>query len=271
MPSRPLKYHGGKDYLAEWIIAHYPPRESWTHYCETHAGGLATLFEHDYEGISEAVNDISCGLSNFWSVLREPDCFEMFRRLVETTPFSERVFEGLVDGTPSKPLDVEAAWVFFVRFRQSRQGIGRSFATLSKRRTRRGMNEQVSSWLSAVEGLPEAHKRLKRVVICNADAIDFIKREDSERTFFYVDPTYLHETRSAPKIYKHEMTQDQHGDLLMALDEIEGKFLLSGYPSQMYSDWASAVGWKSDSKEIDNKASSSETKEKKTEMLWYNY
>jgi hypothetical protein len=32
-----------------------------------------------------------------------------------------------------------------------------TFATLSRRHTRRGMNEQCSAWWNAVEGLPDVH------------------------------------------------------------------------------------------------------------------
>lgn len=39
---------------------------------------------------------------------------------------------------------------------------------MSRTRTRRGMNEQASSWWSsAVEGLSDAHVRLRRVVNVN--------------------------------------------------------------------------------------------------------
>jgi hypothetical protein len=41
------------------------------------------------------------------------------------------------------------------------------------------MNEQASSWLTAIDGLPEIHERLKRVVVLNEDAVTVIRREDS--------------------------------------------------------------------------------------------
>jgi hypothetical protein len=56
------------------------------------------------------------------------------------------------DFAPCEP--VPSAVNFFVRCRQSMAGRMRDFATLSRTRVRRGMNEQAAAWLSAVEGLP---------------------------------------------------------------------------------------------------------------------
>jgi len=44
-----------------------------------------------------------------------------------------------------------------VNCRQSLAGRMDAFAPLSRRRTRRGMNEQCSAWWNAVEGLPAVH------------------------------------------------------------------------------------------------------------------
>jgi len=162
------------------------------------------------------------------------------------------------------------ALMFFVRFRQSRQALGNCFCTLSRNRTRGGMNEQASSWLSAVEGLPEFHDRLKRVVILNYDALDVIKQQDGPNTFFYLDPPYLRETRVAGE-YKHEMSDEDHRFLLDALSQIKGKFLLSGNPSVMYDAAAIDYNWKCVRREIDNKASSKKVKGQRTECLWANY
>lgn len=93
---------------------------------------------------------------------------------------------------------------------------------MTRNRTRGGMNEQASAWLSALEGLPEAHERLKRVVIFNDDACEVILREDDKETFFYCDPPYVHSTRKGGS-YEHEMTDSQHYDLLSTLADIKGR------------------------------------------------
>ena len=146
-----------------------------------------------------------------------------------------------------------------------------SFATLSKTRVRRGMNEQASAWLTGVEGLPELHERLKRVVIYNREAFEVIQQTDSEQTLFYLDLPYLQETRSAKNAYKHEVTPEYHEALLELLSGIQGKFILSGYPSKMYDDAAQKHGWKRAEYAIPNNASRNKIKDTKTECIWMNY
>lgn len=267
--SAPLKWHGGKHYLAKRIIELMPPH---VHYVEPFFGGGAVLFakpESLIEGHSEVVNDLYGDLAIFWKVLQSPGLFEEFQKLVSLTPFSKTAFEETLKTQPQD--NVRAAANFFIRYRQSRQGLGKDFATMSRTRTRRGMNEQVSSWLSAIEGLPEAHERLKRVVIFNEDALKVIEREDDPSTFFYLDPPYLAETRVAKTSYVHEMSEVQHEEMLSTLGWIKGKFLLSGYPHPLYEKMAKNFGWHRVNIEIDNKASSQKVKPTKTECLWMNY
>lgn len=265
--AQPIRWHGGKSYLAKWIISHFPDRESYTHFNEAYAGGLSVLFAHDPTGKSESVNDLNSGLSDFWFVLaRTPD--RMIRELW-ATPLSEHVWSAAKNELANSDR-VRRATAFFIRYRQSRQGLGKDYATPT-RRTRRGMNEQVSAWLSAVEGLPEVHERLKRVEIRNMEAIAFIRKYDHEKALFYLDPPYLHETRVTTSDYECEMGYDEHCELLNALKQVKGRFILSGYHSELYDRWAESNGIRFAEREIDNKASSKSVKEKKTECLWMNY
>lgn len=267
--SQPLKWHGGKHYLAERILQLAPPH---LHYVEPFFGGGAVFFRKPQsmvDGHSEVINDLNGELMNFWSVLQSTRQFPKFKRQVEVTPFSKPAWERSIASTPTDA--VGRAVAFFVRYRQSRQGIGKDFATLSRNRTRRGMNEQVSSWLSAIDGLPEAHARLSRVVLYSEDALSVIDREDGPRSFFYLDPPYMQSTRTAKDCYEQELCNTGHQSLLERLSEIEGKFLLSGYPSREYDSIARRNGWSRVDIKIDNKASSRSEKPIKTECLWMNY
>jgi DNA adenine methylase len=236
---------------------------------------MATLFALDPEGISEVVNDINGELTNFWHVLADEFHFPEFQRIIQAVPFGQEIWKHNCEARPIG--EVDRAVAFFIRYRQSRQGLGKDFSTLVKNRTRRGMQEQVSAWLSSVEGLPEAHERLKRVAILNDDALKVIKQQDGLRTLFYLDPTYLHEDEDGTPIrvtisdYEHEMTLAQHVDLLETLLDVKGRFLLSGYPSKLYERYAKIGGWVRHEKEIDNKASSKKIKDKETECLWCNH
>lgn len=279
-PSSPLKWHGGKHYLARKIIALMP---SHLHYVEPYAGSLAVLMERDpnrdwlgeqlpsyLKGCSEVVNDLHGDLMNFWAVLQDPQLFDRFQRVVEAVPFSETIW-GLAEKL-SRDIDIVLRAVgFFIRCRQSRAGTFKGFATLSRNRTRRGMNEQASAWLTTVEGLPEVHARLKRVVILNHDAIDVIKQQDGEKTLFYLDPPYLFETRASTGQYDHEMTEADHRELLAVLSSSKGKFLLSGYPSDLYDGCAKECGWHQVDYELPNNAGGGDEKRRMTERIWMNF
>ena len=264
-----LKWHGGKHYLATRLIKLMPPH---IHYVEPYFGGGAVLFRKEYDGISEVINDLNGDLINFWQILADDIYFEFFRRKCEATPFCELVFNEIKEVDQLMLTPVGRAWCFFIRYRQSRQGLGKDFATITRNRTRRGMNEQVSSWLSAVEGLPEVHERLKRVLILNRDALDVIKSQDGPNTLFYLDPPYLQETRIAIKAYgQYEMGVDDHINLLNIIGGIKGKFLLSGYHSPLYDSWASDNGFECLEIEIPNHSSGSKVKRTMTECVWKNF
>src|SRR5262249_40594653 len=147
------------------------------------------------------------------------------------------------DAAQAEADPVRQAVQFFVRCRQSLAGRFDTFAPLSRTRTRRAMNEQASAWLNAVEGLPAVHARLKRVAILDRDALDVLRQQDGDQTLFYLDPPYLHSTRAAADVYAHEMSHADHAELLAVLAQVKGRFMLSGYRSQLY-DAAGRHGWK---------------------------
>lgn len=282
--SSPLKWHGGKSYLAKKIVELMPPRcktpnnpgpedAGWLHYVEPFAGGLSVLLANDPEGISEVVNDVYTQLAHFWFCLSDERVFLDFIRMAQATPFSEDLWEKAREKTQHciARMPTERAVEFFVCCRQSLAGRMDTFAPLSKSRTRRGMNEQASAWINAIDGLPKVHARLRRVVVLNEDALKVIKQQDGPRTLFYLDPPYLHETRKTTGEYEHEMTAEQHAELLSVLADLQGRFLLSGYRSDLYDNAAKEHGWRCVEFELPNNAASGKTKRRMVECVWMNY
>lgn len=269
--SSPLRWHGGKGAfngkLAKWLIS-LMARVEHNRFVDAYFGGGTVLLYKPCEGIAEYANDINGSLSNFWQVLAG-DRFSEFVRKVQATPFSQVAFKkaklkAVVD-------EVDRAVEFFIQCRQSRQGLMKDFATPTNR-IRSGMNEQVSAWLNAVDGLEDVHHRVKRVEIRCQTAMSLVDELDSEKTLFYFDPTYLHSTRSTKTEYgEHEMSEDDHSQLLKRLARIEGYFVLSGYHSELYDSFAASQGWLSYEFQIANNASSSKSKEVKTEVAWTNF
>ena len=93
--------------------------------------------------------------------------------------------------------------------------------------------------------------------------IHIFKRYDTSDVFIYADPPYLHETRKK-YLYKHEMSDADHKELLRLLTGHPGKVLLSGYDNDLYNkmlgDWNKV-----------KKETLAEGGRRRIETLWMNY
>jgi len=108
-----------------------------------------------------------------------------------------------------------------------------------------------------------------RGYVINADAVPYLKDRDWEGgEFVYLDPPYVLSTRTKKNIYAHEMTDDQHLELLSTLAAIGDrgvKFMLSGYRNAMYDEDAASSGWE----RVDFQAMTRGGL--RTESIWMNY
>jgi DNA adenine methylase len=210
-------------------------------------------------------------LTNFWNVLKSETDFARMQRILQATPFSEVEFDLVKQGVETTD-PVERAVNFFVLCRQSHSGKMTGFAAISRTRVRRNMNEQASAWITALEGLPAVHARLRRVVILNRKATDVIKGQDGEKTLFYLDPPYMHETRTTTIEYgDHEMSVDDHKEMLDVLSRCKGRFLLSMYRHPLYDQAAKTYGWNRLDFDLPNNAAAGAEKRRMTECVWMNF
>lgn len=106
-------------------------------------------------------------------------------------------------------------------------------------------------------------KRLKDAQIENTDALTLIQRYNNENTLIYCDPPYLQSLRKR-NMYKCEMTDEQHAELLDLLKESKSLVILSGYDNDLYnselSDWYTA-----------EKVTTAQMGLHRTEKLWMNF
>jgi DNA adenine methylase len=281
MTASPLKWHGAKSPLASRIVAEFPPRRSeanpdgWLHFVEPFFGAGSIMLHQNPEGISEVANDLNKDLTNFWRVLQGGDSFAAFSRLAQATPFSEAEWNDAALELAEWPEPCEEAstavvraWRFFIACRQSLAGRMDSFAPLSRTRTRRSQNEQVSAWLTAVDGLPAVHARLKRVVILNRPAIEVIRQQAGPKTLTYVDAPYVAQTRTAPDVYQHEMADLEHVELINTMLDCEGSFAVSMYHHPIYDALHLEHGWRLVEFDVANHAAGGARKARMTECLW---
>lgn len=106
-------------------------------------------------------------------------------------------------------------------------------------------------------------ERLKNAQIENLPAVEVISRYNTADVFMYVDPPYLHGTRKN-YLYRCEMNDTEHVELLEVLRKHPGKILLSGYENDLYNEML--PGWKKVSKNTQAEAGIP-----RTETLWMNY
>lgn len=272
MPPSPLKYPGGKSYLAEWLVGLFPARDEYITYVDVFGGGGSVLLAHDPDGKAEIYNDLDGALTEFWSVLQSDTLYPEFAHRCAVTPFSEREFNFavMILSQPDLWSVIDRAHAYFVRCRQSLMGMGKSFTPLTTSRTRRGMGEQASAWLSAVEGLPAVHERLKRVQILARDGVEVIRQFDKWDCLLYCDPPYHPDTR-AGGLYAVEMTAADHTRFVDALlSATAAKVLVSGYACDEYARLEKA-GWERIDRAITNAMSVTDTKPTRTESVWRNF
>jgi DNA adenine methylase len=118
--------------------------------------------------------------------------------------------------------------------------------------------------------LEAVHDRLRDVKVLNRPALEVIRSEDTSATAFYLDPPYLHETRTATQVYgAFEMTEADHRELLDTLLQCRGKVMLSGYPSTLYD--TALAGWSRHNFDLPNNAAGGKAKGRETEVLWCNF
>lgn len=82
--------------------------------------------------------------------------------------------------------------------------------------------------------------------------------------FIYLDPPYLLDTRSSGPMYRHEMTTQQHQELLAIADRLPCMVMICGYPSELYD---TTLGhWRRFEYQAVTRSG-----EKRTEVAWCNY
>lgn len=225
-------------------------------YLEPYAGSLAVLFNKPRSHI-ETVNDLNEEVVNFFRVLR--DYPEELKRAIALTPFSRTEYEASYKDV-SEP--VEKARHFSVRCWMG-FGCSNLYRNGFKSGQRSNSPNPARAWAEMPEIIIQAAERLKGVQIENLPALELIKRYDTPDVFIYADPPYLHGTRKN-YLYKHEMKDSEHVELLEILLNHPGKVILSGYDNKLYNDML--AGWRKES--IKTQA---ENGLKRVETIWMNY
>ncbi|PYP90106.1 MAG: restriction endonuclease subunit M [Candidatus Angelobacter sp. Gp1-AA117] len=207
----PLSYVGGKNRLANQIIALIPKHKT---YVEAFAGGAQVMFRKEPSAV-EVINDLDGELVNFYRVCQAHH--EELLRSLEFVLLSRKWYERLSKTPPESLTDIQRAARYFIIQKCSFGGMvaRHNFAahiTKQPTFTPKRIPEMISS----------AYKRLQNVQIENLPFEKVLEKYDRPTTFFYLDPPYY-----GVKLYNHNFSDENFLSLKRCLSNLKGKFLLS--------------------------------------------
>jgi DNA adenine methylase len=242
-PTRPvLRWHGGKWKLAPWIISHFPRHRV---YVEPF-GGAASVLLRKPRSYAEVYNDLDDDVVNLFRVLQDPAQACRLVELLYLTPFARAEFDLSYEPTEDP---IERARRLVIR---SYMGFGSNAhastptghrSTGFRANAHRNGTTPASDWASYPAALEVAIARWRGVIVEHRDAFEVIAQHDRAETLFFLDPPYVHETRSSGSVnhldvkyrmYRHEMDDAAHARLLEAAADVAGMVVLSGYASKLY-------------------------------------
>lgn len=227
-----LRYLGGKNRAARWIIDRFPP-----HVCYNEPfGGSAGVLLNKAPAPIEIYNDLDGEVVNLFRVLRHGHAQKLIDA-IRLTPYSR---EELDNARPVKN-HVERARRLLVRSWFGIANDAARDAASGFRVSRNRLPSVADDWKNLPATLEAAVERLRHVYIEHRDALKLIKLHDGPETLHFVDPPYLQATRTREGSYTHEFTDDQHMDLLRILQECRGKVVLCGYDNDLYN--TTLAGW----------------------------
>ena len=251
-----LRWHGGKWILAPWIISFFPKHQV---YVEPFGGAASVLLRKE-RSYAEIYNDLDETVVGLFRVLRSERSGELIEAL-RLTPFSRDEFmEAYSDHDDA----VERARRLIIRSFMGFGSNGHNRSTGFRANSNRSGTTPAHDWVNYPDSLATVVERLSGVTVENKDAKAVMAQHDAPTTLHYVDPPYVFDTRAdLSKDYAHELTDEDHAELLTFLRGLRGMVVLSGYPSALYDD--ALQDWR----RVERKALADGAKER-IEVLWIN-
>lgn len=227
----PISYYGGKQKLVSTILPIIPPHKM---YCEIFVGGAAVFFSKPASHI-EVLNDTNKELINFYRQLQNN--FIELEKMINVTLHSRSLHDDawVVYNKPHLFNEVKRAWAVWVLSVQSFSAMLDGSWGYDK--TDNTTTKKISN--KRREFTHEYAERMQNVQLESADALYIISSRDTPETFFYCDPPYFNSDMGHYDGY----SEQDFENLLIALANVKGKFLLSSYPSPMLQKYCKANGW----------------------------
>lgn len=226
-----MRYHGAKFRLAPWVMSFFPPH---TRYVESFGGAAGVLMQKQ-KIQSEVYNDLDGSIVNVFRVLQDPVMREQLAEKIAFTPYHRDEFLLAYEETDDM---VEMARRTLILAHMGFGSAGATGTTGFRIDSRRAYGLPSQLWSKYPDKIAAFGERLEGVIIDSRPAATIIQAHDDDETLQFVDPPYLPETRhqGGNKFYKHEMSPDDHIELINVLKEVQSSVVLCGYPSELYKD-----------------------------------
>lgn len=261
----PLRYLGGKFRLAPWIIGHFPEHRI---YAELFGGGASVLLRKA-RAYNEILNDLDGEIVNLFRVLRCPEQSAELRARLALTPCARAEYWAAYEET-TDPLERARRMVVRSHLAHGTGGVRIDRPTGFRRDGCSGTTNVAGEWADLPAALATVTERLRGVSIECRPALELMVLFSDPKVLIYLDPPYMPETRSSKSrkaegyhTYRHEMTVDDHAELLASANASTAMVLISGYPSPLYDDLLQ--GW--ERVEVVARAHRNAAR---TEVLWIN-
>lgn len=219
---RAFSYIGGKSRYTDWLYSHFPT--NFSSFYDVCGGSGTVTFSLNVPPFCDKIvlNDYDKTIYNFYATLKGDRGGELEKRLLE---FDYDNFDKLHWAGASSTLDYDSTMDSVEAAVNTYMQIVFSFSS-----TRKGYVKKQKGYLKSVtkKNIPQIRKRLQRIEVTNRDFIDILKEIDSEFAFVYIDVPYRLDTR-CDGLYKLEMEESQHNEMLYILKHAPYRWALSGY------------------------------------------
>jgi DNA adenine methylase len=205
-------------------------------YCEPFFGGGAVFFSKEPSRV-EVINDTNREVVNFYRTLQND--FVELEKEIRISLHSRDLYRkaSVIYNNPDMFNELKRAWAFWMLANQSFYGslnAGWSYDNKMGKSAKKAANKRDSF-------TEDFAIRLQNTQIECLDAVQLIRTRDSTETLFYCDPPYFNANMGHYDGY----TAEDFELLLKTLSKIEGKFLLSSYPSDLLTTYIQQNHWNS--------------------------
>lgn len=222
----PFLYHGSKNKSVQYIIKALPVSNVFV---DVFGGsGVVTLNRKPSKKL-DVYNDRWSGVVAFFRCIRNADKRDQMIQQLSLMPHSKEDFYDCKQTWFQQKDDVERAVRWYYLMQTSYGAVGRNWGY--------GVASSFGhKFKNNLKLFPEVSEKFLNVQVENEDFRTILDRYDSPSTVFYCDPPYLDAHKAGS--YAHQMSEQDHIDMLDQIHSLHAFVGVSGYRNQLYDSYA---------------------------------